>query len=261
MDLIRALEAHLEEISRTPAARRNRARAGQGRHREQRRSPDRTVRRAGAGARLPTMFSCSTGCRHALADVWADEENAPKGAASTPRAFEDLRRQACPSPPAQDAAASQDEQRSRPGRALLYQARATDHSGRQRRRRAAGGARVRAYPDEETARGMGRGAVRAGPARRGDRAPGRRVRHSRSARHRRGSQPRPPALGEMYRKLHGSEKGLGDLILAAYDRTSAAGRDAAQEAAARSIRTPRLTDPHASSRSRAWTATSCRSSS
>ena len=27
-------------------------------------------------------------------------------------------------------------------------------------------------------------------------------------------------LGEMYRKLHGSEKGLGDLILEAYDRSS-----------------------------------------
>jgi thiol-disulfide isomerase/thioredoxin len=28
-------------------------------------------------------------------------------------------------------------------------------------------------------------------------------------------------LGELYRKLHGSEKGMGDLILAAYDRTAA----------------------------------------
>ena len=27
-------------------------------------------------------------------------------------------------------------------------------------------------------------------------------------------------MGELYRKAHGSEKGLGDIILAAYDRTA-----------------------------------------
>ena len=65
-------------------------------------------------------------------------------------------------------------------------------------------------------------------------------------------------LGELYRKLHGSEKGLGDMILAAYDRTSALLDANGASASTRSIRiSPRPS--RCSSPSPAWTETTAAS--
>ena len=50
-------------------------------------------------------------------------------------------------------------------------------------------------------------------------------------------------MGELYRKLHGSEAGLGDLILKAYDTTSSRACRAPRRVARDSIRTPQLKDP------------------
>ena len=107
------------------------------------------------------------------------------------------------------------------GRALVYQARA-----RTIQKDAPDALRLvarafSAYPGEETAREWAEVLIRSGqhadaiehlaeafvipdPYTTDDEAPG-----------------RPPAAGrDLYAKLHGSEKGLGDLILAAYDRVS-----------------------------------------
>ena len=65
-------------------------------------------------------------------------------------------------------------------------------------------------------------------------------------------------MGELYRKLHGSEAGLGDLILKAYDTTSSAAGGAPRRIARTSIPTRSSRIPY-NSRSRAWTATNLRS--
>ncbi len=135
------------------------------------------------------------------------------------RAFEDLVDK-MPVATGKDAARRQDDQERALGRALIYQARArtmqNDHQDALRLVARA----FTAYPGEESDREwaevllhMGRQEEAIGhlaeafvipdpyatdPQRQGDRQ----------------------LLGEVYAKLHGSEKGLGDLVLAAYDRVS-----------------------------------------
>lgn len=108
------------------------------------------------------------------------------------------------------------------GRALVLEARALGNLGRLEEAAAAAARGYDAFPSAEAAREISRWLVRAGreaeaverlaeafiiaderatdAARRADRA----------------------RLGDLYSKLHGSEAGLGDLVLAAYDRTTAA---------------------------------------
>ncbi|HYV63748.1 MAG TPA: TlpA disulfide reductase family protein [Bryobacteraceae bacterium] len=145
-------------------------------------------------------------------------ENAAK-AYKYARAFEDLVDK-MPVATGRDAARRQDEQERAVGHALMYQARArTIQNDDQDALRLAARA-FSAYPSEETAREWAEVLLRmdqkaeamehlaeafvipdsfaTDDKRQGDRQ----------------------LLGELYTKLHGSEKGLGDVILAAYDRVS-----------------------------------------
>ena len=120
-----------------------------------------------------------------------------------------------------DAAHKQDERERGLARALLFQARARQVLGEKQDAAAIAAKAFEAYPAEDSARtwadtlfDLGRDAesidrladafaISDVHAVDGDRAEIRKL------------------LGERYRKLHGSETGLGDLILAAYDRTTA----------------------------------------
>jgi thiol-disulfide isomerase/thioredoxin len=150
--------------------------------------------------------------------ILGGEENAGK-AYRYARAFEDLVDR-MPVATGKDAARKQDEQERAIGHALMYQARArTMQKDDQDALRLVARA-FSAYPSEETAREWAEVLLRAGkqaeaidhlaeafvipdPSATDDKRQGDRL-----------------LLGELYAKLHGSEKGLGDLILAAYDRVS-----------------------------------------
>ena len=147
------------------------------------------------------------------------------------RAFEDLVDK-MPVATGKDAARRQDEQERAISHALIYQARArTIQNDSQDALRLAARA-FSAYPGEETAREWAEVLLQHGPA--GAR------RSSTWPRRSSFRIPTPPIdkrqgdrqlLGELYRKLHGSEKGLGDLVLAAYDRVSTTVETRAQETA------------------------------
>ncbi|MCU1334788.1 MAG: Thiol-disulfide isomerase / thioredoxin [Bryobacterales bacterium] len=150
--------------------------------------------------------------------ILGGEENAVK-AYKYARAFEDLVDK-MPVATGRDAARKQDEQERAIGKALMYQARArTIQNDNQDALRLAARA-FSAYPGEETAREWAEVLLHAGQ-------------HAGAIEHLAEAFviPDPFAtddkrqgdrllLGELYAKLHGSEKGLGDLILAAYDRVS-----------------------------------------
>jgi len=146
------------------------------------------------------------------------EENAAK-AYKYAREFEDLVDK-MPVATGRDAARQQDEQERALARALMYQDRArTLQNDSQDALRLVARA-FSAYPGEETAREWAEVLIRLGrpadaieplaeafvipdPYTTDDKRQGDRL-----------------LLGEIYTKVHGSEKGLGDLILAAYDRVS-----------------------------------------
>jgi len=120
-----------------------------------------------------------------------------------------------------DPVRNQEEHDRSLARALLYQAKAyriLDNSDESRRRAALA---YIAYPDEASARAWSEALESLG---RHDEAIARladalMIEDPRASDEQR--QADRKALGEMYRKLHeGSEKGLGDEILAAYDRTA-----------------------------------------
>jgi thiol-disulfide isomerase/thioredoxin len=145
-------------------------------------------------------------------------ENAAK-AYKYARAFEDLVDK-MPVATGRDAVHQQDEQERAIGRALVYQARArTIQKDTPDALRLAARA-FSAYPGEETAREWAEVLIRAGQQADA-------IEHLAEAfvipdpyttdEKRQGDRL---LLGELYTKLHGSEKGLGDLTLSAYDRVS-----------------------------------------
>ncbi|HEV8145377.1 MAG TPA: thioredoxin-like domain-containing protein [Bryobacteraceae bacterium] len=120
-----------------------------------------------------------------------------------------------------DAGRKQEERDRSLARMLLYQSRAKSQLGKKDEAEPLAARAFSVYPNEESARewsvalaAMGRHedavqrladafAIPDARASDADRATDRKL------------------LGEIYRKLHGSEKGLGDVILSAYDRTAA----------------------------------------
>jgi thiol-disulfide isomerase/thioredoxin len=150
--------------------------------------------------------------------ILGGSENAAK-AYKYARAFEDLVDK-MPVATGRDAAKRQDQQERAIGHALMYQARArTIQKDTPDALRLVARA-FSAYPGEETAREWAEVLIHAG--RQGDA-----IEHLADA----FVIPDPYAtddqrqgdrllLGELYSKLHGSEKGLGDLILSSYDRVS-----------------------------------------
>lgn len=126
-----------------------------------------------------------------------------------------------PPPEGKDAARKQDDRDRALARALLYQSRAQTILGDNAVAEPLAAKAFATYPNEEAARQWSEtldrlGRVEEAVARLADAF----------------AIPDPHAsdadraadrkqLGEQYRKLHGSEQGLGDLILAAYDRTAA----------------------------------------
>ena len=146
------------------------------------------------------------------------EENAAK-AYKYARAFEDLLDK-MPIASGRDAAHQQDEQERALSRALVYQTRArTVEKDTPDALRLAARA-FSAYPGEETAREWAEVLLRGGQQAEA-------IEHLAEA----FVIPDPHAtddqrqgdrllLGELYAKVHGSEKGLGDLVLSTYDRVS-----------------------------------------
>jgi len=106
------------------------------------------------------------------------------------------------------------------GRVLSYEARATGNLGRIDEAIALAGRGYETYPSAESAREIGRWLVRAGKNQEAL-APYADAFTIPDARNTDADRAQDRAqLGEAYLKLHGSEKGLGDLILEAYDRTN-----------------------------------------
>jgi len=146
------------------------------------------------------------------------EENAAK-AYKYARAFEDLVDK-MPVAAGRDAAHQQDEKERALGRALVYQARAraVQNDGPDALRVVARAFSV--YPSEETAREWAEVLIRTGQ-------PADAIQHLAEAfvipdayatdEKRQGDRL---LLGSLYTKAHGSEQGLGDLILSVYDRVS-----------------------------------------
>lgn len=106
------------------------------------------------------------------------------------------------------------------GRALVLEARATGNLGKVDEAAALAQKAWQSYPTAESAREIARWLAKAG---KDDQA----VLHYADAFTIADSRTSEPAraqdrlrMGELYRKAHGSEKGLGDLILEAYDRTA-----------------------------------------
>lgn len=134
------------------------------------------------------------------------------------RLFEDLVDK-MPVATGKDAARRQDEQERALGRALIYQARARTIQNDKDALRLVARA-FSAYPGEESAREWAEVLLHMGQQAEA-------IEHLAEAfvipdpyttdDKRQGDRQ---LLGELYSKLHGSEKGLGDLILAAYDRVS-----------------------------------------
>ncbi len=107
------------------------------------------------------------------------------------------------------------------GRAYALQARATGNLGRAEEALALARKSYETYPNAESAREIGRWLARTGKEAEAVPhyadafvIPDQRQRDSDRAADR-------ARLGELYRKLHGSEKGLGEIVLEAYDRTTA----------------------------------------
>ncbi len=124
-------------------------------------------------------------------------------------------------PEGTDAARKQDERDRGLARALLYQARAQAVLGAYPEAERLAAQSYSTYPAEESAREWAlalehQGKLKDSIQRLADALT---VADSRAADSDRAEDRRK--LGELYRKLHHSEKGLGDVILASYDRTAA----------------------------------------
>jgi thiol-disulfide isomerase/thioredoxin len=216
VDLIRALEAHLAKYPRTP----QRAEVERALAKAAVESND-IPRVAKYGESAAAVSSGDFLLLERLAYSFlmlGGQDNAAK-AYKYARAFEDLV-DAMPVATGRDATRKQDEQERAASHALLYQSRARtiqkdDDDALRLATRA-----FSAYPGEETAREWSEVLMRMG-------------RQAEAIEHLAEAFviPDPFAndamrqgdrllLGELYAKVHGSEKGLGDLILAAYDRTS-----------------------------------------
>jgi len=216
LDLIRALEAHLTKYPNTA----------------QRADVERTLAKAAiesndvlriakygesAVATSADDFQLLDRLAYALLTL-GGEENAAK-AYKYARRFEDLVDK-MPIAIGRDAAKRQDEQERAVGHALLYQARArTVQNDNPDALRLVARA-FAASPSEESAREWAEVLIHAGQ-------PAEAIEHLADA----FVIPDPYAtdekrqgdrllMGEIYTKLHGSEKGLGDVVLAAYDRVS-----------------------------------------
>jgi thiol-disulfide isomerase/thioredoxin len=216
VDLIRALEAHLAKYPNTA----------------QRADLERSLANAAVESNdVPRIAKYGESAVASSADnfllldrlayaflILGGEENAAK-AYKYARSFEDLVDK-MPIATGKDAARRQDEQERAIGHALMYQARARaiqkdDQDALRLVARA-----FSAYPSEETAREWAEVLLRSGQQAEA-------VEHLADAfvipdstatdDKRQGDRL---LLGELYVKLHGSEKGLGDLVLSAYDRVS-----------------------------------------
>jgi len=216
LDLIRALEAHLAKYPNTT----------------QRADVERTLAKAAIESNdVPRIAKYGESAVATSADDFqlldrlayafltlGGEENAGK-AYKYARKFEDLVDK-MPIATGRDASHQQDQQERAIGQALIYQARA-----RTIQKDAPDALRLvarafSAYPSEETAREWAEVLIRSGQ-------PADAIEHLAEAfvipdsyatdEKRQGDRL---LLGELYAKQHGSEKGLGDLILAAYDRVS-----------------------------------------
>jgi len=215
-DLIRALEAHLAKYPNTP----------------QRSEVERSLAKAAVESNdLPRIVKYGESVAAAssgdflLMDRLAysflmlgGKDNAAK-AYKYARAFEELVA-AMPVATGRDATRRQDEQERAASHALLYQSRARTIMNEDDDALRLAVRAFSAYPGEETAREWSEVLLRMG--KQADA-----IEHLAEA----FVIPDPFAtdairqgdrllLGELYTKLHGSEKGLGDVILAAYDRTS-----------------------------------------
>jgi len=215
-DLIRALEAHLAKYPDTP----------------QRSEVERALAKAAVDSNdLPRIakygesIAATSSGDFLLLDRLAysflmlgGKENAAK-AYKYARAFEELVA-AMPVATGRDATRRQDEQERAASHALLYQSRARTIMNEDDDALRLAVRAFSAYPGEETAREWSEVLLRMG--KQADA-----IEHLAEA----FVIPDPFAtdairqgdrllLGELYTKLHGSEKGLGDVILAAYDRTS-----------------------------------------
>jgi thiol-disulfide isomerase/thioredoxin len=135
--------------------------------------------------------------------------------------FEDIVNK-MPSPAgAKDAARLQEERDRGAARALLYQSHAKTILGDKEEAEKLAARSFTLYPDEEDAREWSEALTRLGRdedalARLADAFA---IPDPRSSDEQRAADR--SRLGEIHTKLHGSEKGLGDLLLAAYDRTAA----------------------------------------
>ena len=216
VDLIRALEAHLAKYPNTV----------------QRAELERSLAKAAVEsndvpriAKYGESAVASSSDNFLLLDrlayaflILGGEENAAK-AYKYARSFEDLVDK-MPVATGKDAARRQDEQERAIGHALTYQARArTIQKDDQDALRLVARA-FSAYPSEETAREWAEVLLRTGkPAEAIDHLAEAFVIPDANATDEKRQGDRL-LLGELYAKLHGSEKGLGDLILGAYDRVS-----------------------------------------
>ena len=216
VDLMRALEAHLDKYPNTT----------------QRADLERSIAKAAIESNdLPMIAKYGESAVASSADdfllldrlayaflILGGDENAAK-AYKYASAFEDLVDK-MPVATGKDAARRQDEQERAIGHALMYQARARtiqkDHADALRLAARA----FSAYPSEETAREWAEVLLSMD-------------RQAEAIEHLAEAFVVPDAnatdekrqgdrllLGELYAKLHGSEKGLGDLVLSVYDRVS-----------------------------------------
>jgi thiol-disulfide isomerase/thioredoxin len=135
------------------------------------------------------------------------------------RALEDALDRA-PREPGRNASRRQDDRERALGQVLLYETRARTITGENEEAERLAARSFSAYPCEESAREWAQALQRLGRQQEA-------VTHLAEAftipdAHATDSQRLDDRLrlGELYSKLHGSEKGLGDAILAAYDRTS-----------------------------------------
>ena len=152
------------------------------------------------------------------ADAKETSERALKYASHYQELISKLRLQA--SPGGFSAPQWQDELDRGAGRALVLEARATGNLGKVDEAVAKAQKAWQSYPTAESAREFARWLARAGKDEEA-------VVHFADAfaivdnRNTDGERAKDrQRMGELYRKVHGSEKGLGDLILEAYDRTT-----------------------------------------
>ncbi len=215
-DLIRALEAHLAKYPNSP----------------QRADVERSLANAAIQTndiarivKYGESAAATSADNYALLDrlaysflIVGGPENAAK-AYKYARQFEDLVDK-MPIATGRDAARRQDDQERALAHALIYQARARTIQNDPTDALRLVSRAFSAYPGEETAREWAEALLHAGQ-------------ESEATEHLAEAFVIPDPygtdeqrqgdrllLGELYRKIHGSEKGLGDLILAAYDRVS-----------------------------------------